>query len=275
MRPFFSVIIPSRNRRHFLKIAVDSVLGQTYGDFELIVIDDGSTDDTPKMLAEFDDPRLLCIQQSAQGVSAARNHGIKTARGEFICFLDSDDRFRQEKLRTTADYILRYPEYKIFHTEEIWYRSGALLPQKDYHKKPSGNVFHSALKLCCISPSASTVHCEVFKICGGFDESFPACEDYEFWLRVTCRFKVFLIPEYLTIKQGGHPDQLSHKYPAIDRFRIHAIEKIIGSDLLNPHQRELALAELKRKCGIYIPGAEKRGKTKEAENCKKILEKFK
>lgn len=273
LKPFFSVIIPTYNRYDFLNIAIKSVLTQTFTNFELIIVDDGSNDNTKDMITKIDDSRLSYIYQTNQGVSKARNTGLAQAKGEFICFLDSDDRFRKEKLEITYDYIKNYPDYKIFHTEEIWYRRGTILTQKVEHKKPSGRVFAQALRLCCISISTVAVNHEVFTELGNFDISMPACEDYDFWLRVTNKYPVFLIPEYLTIKEGGYPDQQSSKYPAMDKFRIYALNKIINSGNLLAKDYALAQEELSRKADIYIAGALKRGKLDEVKNLEKYARK--
>lgn len=271
---FFTVIIPTYNRQNFLKIAIESVLGQTFSDYELIIVDDGSKDKTSQLVKSYPNPKIKYIYQPHQGVSAARNKGILNARGEFICFLDSDDRFRQLKLEITYFYIKKYPQYKIFHSEEIWYRNNKLLPQKKYHRKPSGWVFERAIQLCCISISTAAIRKDVFKEVGLFDRDFCVCEDYEFWLRATSKFPVFLIPHYLTIKEGGRDDQQSKKYPALDRFRIRALKKIIETNSLDKEKYSLLLQELKRKCSIYIKGAIKRNKLEEAEYYRKIMGKY-
>jgi len=274
-KPFFSVVIPAYNRKDFLLIAVESVLQQTFSDYELIVIDDGSTDGTKQaMSASREHKKIKYIWQPHSGVSAARNHGLIEAQADFICFLDSDDRFRRDKLQITHSYIKKYQRYKIFHTEEIWYRSGRLLSQKIYHKKPQGWIFKQALKLCCISPSAVTIARAVFEEIGNFDTKLPACEDYDFWLRVALKFPVFLIPEALTIKEGGHIDQQSKKYPAMDTFRIYALEKLLKSQSLSQDQYALTVETLREKCAIYIQGALKRGKTAEIKEYQELLRKF-
>lgn len=278
-KPFFSVIIPTYNRADFLKISVESVFRQTFRGFELIIVDDGSTDNTANLVKELsskDNRANLTryIYQNHQGVSFARNKGISLAQGKFICFLDSDDRFRAEKLEITRNYIKKYPQYKIFHTEEIWYRNGAILSQKIYHKKPHGFVFPTAVKLCCISISTAAIKKDVFDNFGIFDETLPACEDYDFWLRVTCKLPVYLIPEYLTIKEGGHHGQQSKKFPAMDKFRIYALAKILENGSLKKEDYKIALEELKNKCNIYITGAGKRGKIKEVDYYKNIIKTF-
>lgn len=273
--PFFSVIIATYNRARFLPIAVESVLTQTFADFELLIVDDGSTDRTRSLIERYTDARLRYIRQEQAGVSAARNNGVRQAQGSYIAFLDSDDRYRKDKLEITAAYIRDNPDYKIFHTEEIWYRNGQLLAQKGHHRKPSGNVFAQSLKLCCISISTAAIKRDIFEQVGHFDEQLPACEDYDFWLRVTARHPVLLISEYLTIKEGGHPDQQSKKYPAMDKFRIYALEKLLRSGRLDKGQYSSAYEELNAKCRIYRQGALKRNKTKEARYCRKIVQELK
>lgn len=270
--PFFSVIIPTYNRQKFLKIAVQSVLQQTFQDYELIIVDDGSIDKTKQIIAEFGSKKIKYVCQNHRGVSSARNNGLNRAKGNYIAFLDSDDRFCREKLEITYDCIAKNPRYKVFHTEEIWYRNGRLLSEKKYHKKPRGLVFSNSLKLCCISPSAAVIDKDIFRELGGFDEKLPACEDYDFWLRVTSKYPIFLIPQCLTIKEGGHPDQQSKKYPgAMDKFRIYALEKLLKSNKLKAEYYELAFQELHNKCSIYIKGALKRQKRSEVRYYKNLL----
>ncbi len=275
--PFFSIIIPTYDRKHFVRIAVNSVLNQTFPDYELLIIDDGSNDGTKEFIREITrrcssaPEKIRYFYQRHHGVSCARNAGIKEARGEFILFLDSDDRFCRRKLERTKIHIEQHPGVKVFHTEEIWYRNGKLLTPKAYHKKPSGFVFPHALKLCSISISTAAVKREIFAAAGGFDPALPACEDYDFWLRVTWRYPVLLIPEWLTIKEGGRSDQQSQKYPAMDKFRIYALEKLLKTNQLPNHLYQLAYEELKRKCRIYTKGALKRHKISEVTRCQNLI----
>ncbi|MFH1798865.1 MAG: glycosyltransferase [Candidatus Omnitrophota bacterium] len=261
----FSVIIPTFNRLAFLEKAVNSVLAQTFLNFELIVIDDGSTDETKTLMSSYDDKRITYVYQKNQGVSRARNNALLLAKGNYIAFLDSDDWWKKEKLEKAAEYIKKYPYISIFHTEETWFRNGNLLAQKKKHKKPSGFVYKDALPLCCISISTAVIKKMVFNIIGVFDENLEACEDYDFWLRAVNRYEVKLIPEELTLKDGGRPDQLSSKIWGLDRFRIRALEKLLASGVLTKADYKITFKELEKKCGIFALGARKRGKLKEAE----------
>ena len=257
-----SVIIPTYNRGWIVRDAIDSVLGQTYTDFELIVVDDGSSDRTPPILDAYGD-RLCVIRQANQGVSAARNRGIGESSGTLIALLDSDDIWLPKKLAVQVDFFKRNPAALICQTEEIWIRNGLRVNPGKRHRKPSGMIFERSLELCLVSPSAVMVQRELFEKVGQFDESLPACEDYDLWLRVGCRFPVHLIDKPLTIKRGGHEDQLSRQ-SSLDRYRIRSLVKLIESARLTPIQRNAAVIALRKKCAVYAKGCLKRGRLEEA-----------
>ena len=271
---FFSIIIPTFNRKSFLRVAIDSVLAQTYENFELIIVNDGSTDSTKDMIKTYSDPRIVYVYQENQGVSSARNTGLSKATGNFIAFLDSDDKWVKEKLAKSVEYIGKYPNISIFHTEEIWYKNGKLLNQKKKHKKPTGLVYKNALSLCCISISTAVIKSTIFKEIGVFDETLEACEDYDFWIRTTSQYEIKLIPEYLTIKDGGRADQLSFKTWGLDRFRIKALKKILDSKKLDKTQYSQTLTEFQKKCMVFSLGSEKRGKPDEAERYRSLANSY-
>jgi len=264
MPPLISVIIPTFNRAAWVREAIDSVLAQTFQDFELIVVDDGSTDTTGEGLIPYGD-RLSTIYQTRQGVSAARNRGLEMAAGEWLAFLDSDDLWLPQKLETQVDFLNRNPQAEICQTDEIWIRHGRRVNPREKHRKPSGDIFAPSLTLCLVSPSAVMLKKSLLKEVGFFDRSLPACEDYDLWLRISCRKPVFLIEEPLVVKRGGHPDQLSRCLPSLDRYRIQSLGKLLDSGLLSPHQYGLAWQELNRKCRIYGHGCLKRGKVEEGQ----------
>ena len=260
--PLVSVIIPTYNRGWIVRDAIDSVLGQTYADFELIVVDDGSTDRTPQILDAYGE-RLRVIRQANQGVSAARNRGIGDSSGPLIALLDSDDIWLPRKLAVQVDFFKKNPAALICQTEEIWIRNGLRVNPGKKHRKPSGMIFEPSLELCLVSPSAVMVRRELIEKVGLFDESLPACEDYDLWLRVGCRFPVHLIDKPLTIKRGGHKDQLSRQ-SSLDRYRIRSLVKLIESGLLTLPQRNAAVIALRKKCAVYANGCLKRGRLEEA-----------
>lgn len=262
---FFSVIIPTFNRKSFLRFAIDSVLAQTYKNFELIIVDDGSTDSTRDLIKSYTDARIVYLYQENKGVSASRNLALSKSKGDFIAFLDSDDNWLKEKLEKTVKYIKKYPKIDIFHTEEIWHKNGKILCQKKKHKKPTDFAYESSLALCCIGMSTAVIKKNVFDKVGVFDETFEGCEDYDFWLRTTYKYEIKLIPENLTVKNGGRPDQLSLSIWGLDRFRIKALKKMLDSKKLNALQYDRTLAEFKKKCEIFSLGSEKHGKIEEAK----------
>ncbi len=272
--PFFSVIIPTYNRKSLLTKAVDSVREQTYPDWELIIIDDGSNDGTGQLIANYNDSRIRYTHQSNQGVSKARNEGLKQAQGKYICFLDSDDWWNKDKLSIGYQYINQNPRYKIFHTQEIWYRGGKLLRQKNKHRKPHGSIFPACLPLCCVSISTVLIHRSVFTRIGTFDEALPACEDYDFWLRVCREYPVFLIDKPLTLKDGGRPDQLSQRIKGLDKYRITALVKLLNNKLPPGKEKNLVREELRKKINIYAKGCVKRNRPREARDYLALLEKY-
>ena len=260
--PLVSVIIPTYNRGWILKETIDSVLAQDFTDFELIVVDDGSTDNTQGILDSYKED-IIVLQQQNKGVSSARNRGIVSASGQFIAFLDSDDLWLPKKLSTQVDFFNTNPDALICQTEEKWIRNGIRVNPKKRHKKLSGNIFEHSLYLCLVSPSAVMIKRSLFEKTGMFDESFPACEDYDMWLRISCRYPVYLIDTPLIIKRGGHADQLSRS-SGLDRYRIQSLKKIIESNLLTDEQAMAAVKVLKKKCDIYANGCIKRGRKEKA-----------
>ncbi|KJJ85079.1 family 2 glycosyl transferase [Candidatus Omnitrophus magneticus] len=274
-KPSFSVIIPTYNRKNFIEKCVNSVISQSYDDFEIIIIDDNSTDGTNDLIKNIKDTRLQYLYNDKNmGVSKSRNLGIRLAKKEFIAFLDSDDWWDPKKLETTVKFINQFPDIKIFHTEEIWFKNGRVLPQKKKHKKPDGFVYPNALELCCISISTAVIHNSIFHTIGNFDETLPACEDYDFWLRLTNKFNIKLIPCALTFKDGGRCDQLSHNIWGLDRFRIKALEKMLLQNSLTPKSYKLTLEELEKKCAVFSNGAHKRDKIEESILYKNLPKKY-
>jgi glycosyltransferase involved in cell wall biosynthesis len=286
-----SVIIPTYNRKTVLPRAIDSVLVQKGADFELIIIDDGSTDDTEDIVRRIrtshleickndkpNGPRVSSPQfrffrsEKNSGPAAARNLGIKEAKGEWIAFLDSDDEWKPGKLKTQLEFFGKNPDHLICQTEEIWVRNGTRVNPMKKHKKSGGWIFEKCLPLCVVSPSAVMMHRKLFDDVGLFDESLPACEDYDLWLRIAAKHRVGLIEKPYLIKYGGHADQRSREFPAMDRFRIQSLAKILSQNILTSEQASAARQILEEKSRIFMAGALKRGKEKEAEEIQKLAQ---
>ena len=254
-----SVIIPVYNRPQAVQRAVDSVLRQSEPPLEIIVVDDGSTDTTPQALKEYGE-KIKYIRQEHRGVSAARNRGIREARGDWLAFLDSDDEWLPDKLAAARRFHEHNPELLIFQSEEIWMRHGRRVNPKKKHQKHGGRIFRQSLPLCIVSPSAVVIHRRIFEEVGYFDEAFPVCEDYDLWLRVARRFPIGLDKEALIVKYGGHADQLSRRYWGMDLYRIKAMEKHLADPNLPIAVRREILLEVLNKLDIVIEGTVKRGK---------------
>ncbi|HEV8715044.1 MAG TPA: glycosyltransferase [Candidatus Binatia bacterium] len=256
--PKVSVIIPTYNRRDFVREAIASVLAQTYDDFELLVVDDGSNDNTAAVVQEFDGVRY--VFQPNRGVSAARNRGVALSNGEFLAFLDADDLWQPRKLAHQVAFFAARADARICQTEEIWLRDDVRVNPHNKHRKVGGDIFARSLELCLVSPSAVMLRRELFERVGGFDESLPACEDYDLWLRIAATEAIHLIETPLVIKRGGHADQLSRRFWGMDRFRVAALCKLLDSGALSPEQRQLTEDTLRTKCKVLAQGARKRGK---------------
>ena len=161
----------------------------------------------------------------------------------------------------------------ICQTEEIWVKNHVRVNPKKRHKKLSGMIFEPSLSLCLVSPSAVMIKRSLFDEVGPFDETLPACEDYDMWLRISCRYPVYLIDTPLIIKRGGHDDQLSAS-SGLDKYRIRAIRNIIESKLLSASQFQAAVKTLKEKCGIYAAGCRKRGRIDDATYYEELVNKY-
>lgn len=255
-QPLVSVIIPTFNRAHVVHEAIESVLTQTYSRLEVIVVDDGSDDQTSKVVRAFG-AAVAYIQQPHAGVSAARNRGVTASQGAYLAFLDSDDLWLPGKIAAQVALFEQQPRTHVCYTDEIWIRRGVRVNPGRVHQKHSGWIFLPSLPRCIISPSSIMMRRTLWERLGGFDEALPACEDYDLWLRLTAVEPVALLPERLIVKRGGHADQLSRCVPVLDQYRITALEKALTMKLTTA-QRQAVLDQLVRKCTIVAQGARKR-----------------
>ena len=259
-----SVIIPSYNRMEFLKQAVKSVLDQTYRSLEIIVVDDGSTDETPNFIAGLSSPADIAIRYIRAGhcgkPGKVRNIGIRKASGNYIAFLDSDDLWVPVKIEEQISFFRENPDLSFCHTREIWKRGDKIISQSSQRHSRFGCIFRDSLKKCIIGPSTVMIKKELMEKSGLFREDLEIAEDYELWLRITSRFRIGYIDKPLVVKRGGHADQLSLKYSHIEIFRIQALLKNIGEGYFDEEQMGMVQEEMERKWRIYIQGRLKRMK---------------
>ena len=269
------IIIPSYNRWNFLERAVRSVQNQTFKNWKLWVVDDGSTD---KTVSEFNrffsfDSRMQIISlKTNRGVSRARNKGIEQGEGEWLAFLDSDDEWLPEKLEKQMQLSKLNPNTPLIHCNEIWIKDEKEVAQKKKHKKQGGRIFIPSVQLCCISPSAVLMKRSLLNEVGLFREDFPVCEDYEMWLRVTSRYSVGFVEEALVVKHGGHKDQLSRRYPAMDYWRVKALKAYLNDRKLSVEEREKVKEIITKKGKILLKGYDKYQNFKNKKEVESILE---
>jgi glycosyltransferase involved in cell wall biosynthesis len=264
-----SVVIPTYNRELFLSNCLASVVAQTLQPLEVIVVDDGSTDNTRRLVHSMMEQApcpIRYLYQENSGAAAARNLGINATQGALICFLDSDDRWYRDKLEVQAAAMSTHPSIRISHTKERWYRRGDHLNQKKKHQSPDGDIFFACLPMCVVGMSTVMMETSLFTQYGLFDVDLPCCEDYDLWLRISCQEPFLLVDQPLTIKEGGRADQLSviHRV-GMDRHRITALCKLLEGECLTQSQQRAALQELQRKCHIYGHGCIKYGRRAEGE----------
>lgn len=195
--PFFSVIIPTYNRERFIGKAIRSVLNQSCRDFEIIVVDDGSTDKTAKIVKSFGD-QVRYIYQKNSGPSTARNTGIQHAKGKYIAFLDSDDRFLPNKLMENRKFLESHPECRFLYS---WYydvRNGRKMIRRS---KDGTNLNKFRIQLYrrdfMIRTSTAVIHRSCFDQVGLFDPKYRYSQDWDMWLRLAAKYRGYCQPKAL------------------------------------------------------------------------------
>lgn len=265
-----SVVVPVYNREKTIVRAIDSVLNQSIKPEEIIIVNDGSSDSTADVLKSYGD-EITCINmRQNSGPSLARNEGVKYSKSEWIAFLDSDDCWEKDKLKSQKEYFGRYPYYQIMQSEEVWIRNGKRVNPCKHHEKKSGWIWETSLHRCLISPSGVMLKKSLFERYEGFDENLPVCEDYDLWLKISRDYPVGLDSTQAVIKYGGHVDQLSQKFPAMDRFRVKSLLGRLEIEQVQ-YYRERMIDVLREKLLILIQGCEKRGKYSEADEYNIII----
>jgi glycosyltransferase involved in cell wall biosynthesis len=270
-QPEITVVVPVYNRRQTIRRAIDSVLSQSYLPVEIVVVDDGSTDGTQDILEGYGDKLTLVSMPENSGPSRARNEGIEHAKTGWIAFLDSDDRWKKDKLKGQVEYLRNYPFYQVLQSEEEWVRNGTRVNPCRHHAKHAGWIWEPSLERCLVSPSGVLIKKTLIERYGNFDEGLPVCEDYDLWLKISRHHPVGLEPSLSVIKYGGHSDQLSRKHPAIDRFRARSLMRSLEKES-HPEFIQKIIIVLRKKLNILINGYEKREKRDEAEECRKMLD---
>ena len=247
------VVIPTFNRAHVMKKAIESVLNQSYSNFILHIVDDGSTDETAHYLQEYSThPKIKLYHQLNAGVSSARNLAALNSQGEWISFLDSDDEWIPTKLDEQIAFLKKNPDCRFLHSEELWIRNGVRVNPKLKHNKQTDNLFMRSLEFCLISPSTVIIRRDLFLQHNGFDCSFVVCEDYDLWLKILTNEEIGFLPTPLVKKYGGHADQLSTRFVAMDYWRIKSLVNLYKSQKVSEEQKELIKNVLLKKSEILL-----------------------
>ena len=219
--PTVSVIIPTYNRASMLNEAIQSVLDQTYSDYEIVVVDDGSTDNTRNVVNKFSDKRVRYVFQENRGRSNARNHGISLAQGRYIAFLDSDDLFLPHKLERQVIALNENAEFGMVYSSAICTDEQGKEMGCMYKATASGWIYSKVafyVPLTIILPTVM-LRTEVLSQLGGFDENMERFEDTDMWRRVARKFKILAIPEPLCRIRTHSDNELANQDP----------EKILGA----------------------------------------------
>lgn len=213
--PLVSVIIPTYNCSAYIRQTIDSVLAQTYSNIELLVIDDGSTDNTINIIQEYG-YRLQLICKDNAGVSSARNLGIEKASGQYVCFLDHDDYWYPGKISQQVEAFVNCPEVGIVYScFKCWLPdeqgnfsspdSMDVVPiSSEIEPDFSGWIYHLLLLDCWVLTSTAMINTDVFQSCGIFDESLPYSEDWELWLRVARKYQFIKLRGTTTLYRQHH-----------------------------------------------------------------------
>ncbi len=259
--PKVTVIIPSYNCEAYIAETIDSILNQTFKDIELIVVDDGSTDKTREIVESYGTPVRLITQSNAR-VCAARNRGIREAKGEFICLMDHDDYWYPEKLSRQLEEFEKHPEAGAVYSSFLrWYRNqDGIFPatesfdrasySDDINPDFSGWIYHQFLLDCWMLTSSAMFRAEVFKRCGMFDESLPYSEDWELWLRISREYPIIQLRRPATLYRH-HPQQGNLIVRDIDYRTVLLTSTVKKWGLCSRDGRCITMRRFKTQLAIY------------------------
>ena len=198
-RPLVSVITPTFNRADFVGECIESVLGQTYPNLEHLLVDDGSTDNTQEIVERYlPDQRLRFARQANSGQATARNMGLGMARGEYICFLDSDNVWKLDKIERQLKLMQQHPAVDVIYgNQEVIDEDGNILPMPEHKrmKRYSGRITDKLLLDNFVSFNTAMIRRRCFDKVKGFDQSVRAGDDYDLWLRFSAHFEFLHVPE--------------------------------------------------------------------------------
>jgi glycosyltransferase involved in cell wall biosynthesis len=240
MAPYFSILIPLYNKERYIADTIKSVLAQTFIDFEVIIIDDGSTDGSAEVAASFKDNRIKYFRSENGGVSSARNYAMQVAQGEYFAFLDADDIWKPYHLERIAEAINQFPHLKVFASLIVAENSkGTYMPVFSNLKSEANfetDYFTASFARSILSGSTTVIHRSVPEIIGDFDISLKTFEDIDFWIRIGLHYQIGVINE-VTARHVFVPESLSHKkFTMADATYF---EKFADAERSNPNAKKM------------------------------------
>lgn len=244
--PLVSIITPTYNRADFIGQAIDSVLAQTYGHFELIIVDDGSEDETRELVETYQDSRIIYRYQENQGQSIARNLALKIARGDFICFLDSDNFWFPDKLEKSLEVFREHPEVDIVYGDGVTINESGQEISRENMRRYTGHIAAHMLKDNVVSMNTTMARRRCFDEMGGFSGKRRVADDYDLWLRFSARFYFFYLPEYLAYYRVME-NQISS-----DKIRRFTTNESIIMDFLKQYPAALTAREKREGLGAFF-----------------------
>jgi len=256
VKPKVSVVMPVYNGEKHIVEAIESAFAQTYTNYELIVVNDGSTDGTYGRIQPYLGRLKYLLHSVNRGVCAAANTGIQNASGEIIAFFDSDDVWFPEKLELQVNYFEENPDVALVYADNMLFGENGVIQKEDEippHAKRAGNIFPELFLVCLICANTVVVRRECLEQVGGFDETLRT-GDYDLWLRIARHYKIGYVPRVLT-KYRQHAAQLSKTVltsgPDAEPLQVTVIKKMLR--LYPEIPKELGESTVRRRiAGTYV-----------------------
>lgn len=237
--PYFSIVIPVFNKEKFVSNTLKSVLSQTFSDYEIIIVNDGSIDNSEAVIKAFTDKRIQYFSKENEGVAVARNFGIDKAKSEFVCFLDADDFWQPDFLKTMYSCIQKFPEQKVFACAiEIETKNKTFAADYSIPKNAAVEIvdfFDASQKECVLWTSSVVIHKSVFEAVGNFDTKIKKGEDTEFWIRIGLQYPIVFIWRILARYVY---DQSSVSRDLTYFFEPYTFEKYASEEKKNPKLKQ-------------------------------------
>lgn len=231
--PLVSIIMPAYNAQDYIKQSIQSVVKQTYNNWELLIINDGSTDNTVSIVESFKDTRIVLFSQENSGVSRARNYGISKAKGDYIAFLDSDDLWKNNKLNVQVSYMKKHPDIVLSYTDYDSFKlQNEIIKNKQLYPFQIENQHDRLLVFNYIATLTVMLKKEIFQKVDGFDISLFGPEDWDLWIRIAKIGKIAFINQKLALYREhesgiskNRKRQLEQEYKVLRRYALQSTNK--------------------------------------------------